>query len=130
MPFAPNVLRSTLQGTNISPKNGILKMIFLFPRWDMLIPWRVLLMFQTSGDFQAFLRRFQNSVVNSNRAAYCTNTTMQLALKTQCLHGFFVEKNGVPSQIISFDVLAQLGSFYHLIIDPSTIIVSSLTLVT
>ena len=32
---------STLQETNISPKNGILKMIFLFPRWDMLIPWRV-----------------------------------------------------------------------------------------
>ena len=31
----------TLQGTNISPKNAILKMIFLFPRWDMLIPWRV-----------------------------------------------------------------------------------------
>ena len=28
----------TLQGTNISPQNGILKMIFLFPRWDMLIP--------------------------------------------------------------------------------------------
>ena len=34
---------STLQETNISPKNGILKMIFLFPRWDMLIPWRVCL---------------------------------------------------------------------------------------
>ena len=33
--------KPTLQGTNISPKNGILKMIFLFPRWDMLIPWRV-----------------------------------------------------------------------------------------
>ena len=33
--------KTTLQGTNISPKNGILKMIFLFPRWDMLIPWRV-----------------------------------------------------------------------------------------
>ena len=31
----------TLQGTNISPKTGILKMIFLFPRWDMLVPWRV-----------------------------------------------------------------------------------------
>ena len=31
----------TLQETNISLKNGILKMIFLFPRWDMLIPWRV-----------------------------------------------------------------------------------------
>ena len=26
---------TTLQGINISPKNGILKIIFLFPRWDM-----------------------------------------------------------------------------------------------
>ena len=33
--------KNTLQETNISPQNGILKMIFLFPRWDMLIPWRV-----------------------------------------------------------------------------------------
>ena len=23
------------------PKNGILKIFFLFPRWDMLVPWRV-----------------------------------------------------------------------------------------
>ena len=42
---APQVKRGfswfTLQGTNISPQNGMLKMIFLFPRWDMLIPWRV-----------------------------------------------------------------------------------------
>ena len=37
-----DVAKGTLQGTNISPKNGILKMIFLFPRWDMLIPWRVI----------------------------------------------------------------------------------------
>ena len=29
---------STLLGTNISPEKSILKMIFLFPRWDMLIP--------------------------------------------------------------------------------------------
>ena len=35
---------NTLQGTNISPQNGILKMMFLFPRWDMLIPWRVSLL--------------------------------------------------------------------------------------
>jgi len=34
--------RHTLLGTSISPKNGILKMIFLFPRWDMLISWRVI----------------------------------------------------------------------------------------
>ena len=31
---------STLQGTNISPQWGILKVIFLFPRWDMLISCR------------------------------------------------------------------------------------------
>ena len=31
----------TLQGTNISPQNGFLKMIFLFPRWEMLIPWMI-----------------------------------------------------------------------------------------
>ena len=31
----------TLQGTNISHQKSLLKMIFLFPRWDMLIPWRV-----------------------------------------------------------------------------------------
>ena len=36
-----NIGKYTLQETNISPKFGILKMIFLFPRWDMLIPWRV-----------------------------------------------------------------------------------------
>ena len=37
----PTVCPPTLQETNISPQNGILKMIFLFPRWDMLVPWRV-----------------------------------------------------------------------------------------
>ena len=31
----------TLLVPNISPPNGILKLIFLFPRWDMLVPWRV-----------------------------------------------------------------------------------------
>ena len=35
----------TLQGTNISPQNGILKMIFLFPRRDMLISWRVYIIY-------------------------------------------------------------------------------------
>ena len=36
-----NIPSYSIQGTNIFPKNGILKIIFLFPRWDMLIPWRV-----------------------------------------------------------------------------------------
>ena len=37
---------STLLGTNISPEKSILKMIFLFPRWDMLISWRVTFLLQ------------------------------------------------------------------------------------
>ena len=31
----------TLLGTNISHPKALLKIIFLFPRWDMLVPWRV-----------------------------------------------------------------------------------------
>ena len=31
----------TLLGTNISPPKVCLKMIFLFPRWDIFFPWRV-----------------------------------------------------------------------------------------
>ena len=47
--FGVKLMRSnydifTLQGTNISPKNGILKVIFLFLRWDMLISRRVLIL--------------------------------------------------------------------------------------
>jgi len=34
----------TLQVINISHKNGILKMIFLFPRWDMLVSWMVVIL--------------------------------------------------------------------------------------
>ena len=30
--------KNTLFGTNISPKQALLKLIFLFPRWDMLVP--------------------------------------------------------------------------------------------
>ena len=33
--------RFTLQGTNISPTKALLKMVFLFPWWDMLVPGRV-----------------------------------------------------------------------------------------
>ena len=33
--------KNTLLGTNISHWKSLLKMIFLFPRWDMLVPWRV-----------------------------------------------------------------------------------------
>ncbi len=30
-----------LLGTNISHPKALLKMMFLFPKWDMLVPWRV-----------------------------------------------------------------------------------------
>ena len=40
-PIIRIVIKVTLPGTNISPEKSILKMIFLFPRWDMLISWRV-----------------------------------------------------------------------------------------
>ena len=50
----------TLQETNISPKNGILKMIFLFPRWDMLIPWRVSIVFNFNKlGIHVFVVRYQ-----------------------------------------------------------------------
>ena len=53
--------RYTLQGTNISPKNGILKMIFLFPRWDILISWRVICI---ADNFRPFIvRRWETSVL-------------------------------------------------------------------
>ena len=38
--YAQNELY-TLLGTNISPEKPILKTVFLFPRWDMLVPQRV-----------------------------------------------------------------------------------------
>ena len=34
---------TTLWGTKISPTKAVLKMIFLFPRWDVLVSWSVFL---------------------------------------------------------------------------------------
>ena len=51
--FAPWFSRVPSRELTYPQKNGILKMIFLFPRWDMLIPWRVLfseLDFETGND--------------------------------------------------------------------------------
>ena len=42
--FSKNgIYMCNIQGTNISHKESLLKMIFLFSRWDMLLPWRVFL---------------------------------------------------------------------------------------
>ena len=39
--MAQDLRNITLLGTNISHQKSLLKMMFLFPRWDMLVPWRV-----------------------------------------------------------------------------------------
>ena len=46
----------TLLGTNISPTKAVLKMISLFPRLDMLVPWRVCIFstFWYAFDFDGF----------------------------------------------------------------------------
>ena len=66
-PLKFGVVSGTLQGTNISPKNGILKMIFLFPRWDMLIPWRVSMLSFLGGRVsylcKMFKTQFRSAVV-------------------------------------------------------------------
>ena len=33
--------KTTFLGTDISHQKSLLKMMFLFPRWDMLVLWRV-----------------------------------------------------------------------------------------
>ena len=49
--FWLKIFENTLLGTNISPEKSISKMIFLFPRWDMLISWSVLYTFVAWIDF-------------------------------------------------------------------------------
>ena len=39
--FPLQFAKYTFLGTNISPPKARLKMRFLFPRWDILVPWRV-----------------------------------------------------------------------------------------
>ena len=40
----PNLISLPSRELTYPPDKALLKMIFLFPRWDMLIPWRVNLM--------------------------------------------------------------------------------------
>ena len=66
----------TLQGTNITPQNGILKMIFLFPRWDVLIPWRVF-MFMWSKKYLSKTCRGLD-LRNPNREEGCFTQVVQM----------------------------------------------------
>jgi len=44
-------LHITLLGINLSHQKSLLKMLFLFPRWDMLVPWRVFFVGVLDGGF-------------------------------------------------------------------------------
>ena len=41
IPTKKHWIQNTILGSNISPPKVCFKMIFLFPRWDMLVSWRV-----------------------------------------------------------------------------------------
>ena len=52
-------VNGTLLGTNISPTKAILeKMIFLFPRWDMLVSWSVFLVWYFDKNADIFTPSF------------------------------------------------------------------------
>ena len=89
-------LKYTLKGTNISPKNGILKMIFLFPRWDMLVPWRVWLYHQlldvwwsmwakNKTPYQTYTLRQTNTAGRQIRILFLVNTIKMLVF---FFHGY------------------------------------------
>ena len=54
---------NTLLGTNISLSKAVLKMSFLFPRWDMLIPWRVLVSFWYKPIFRGDLLVLESVII-------------------------------------------------------------------
>ena len=75
----------TLQETNISLKNGILKMIFLFPRWDMLIPWRVYPTCFGKEAKSSLLRCALSDTAAGDRAGG-TYAFLELRFFSHCLH--------------------------------------------
>ena len=115
---------TTLQGTNTSPQNGILKMIFLFPRWNMLIPWRVtftivvcfFLMFLEIGYY--FFRNTSNLIAFQRKKPKVRSSQMQWLVQVAVVHSwtfpstrrFQTEKNhGCWFQIVFvFDVHLHL----------------------
>ena len=68
------------------PKNGILKMIFLFPRWDMLIPWRVdILTSFSKNDLQiTFPSSIAATSSSSVRSKNATERTTSEGVVLQC----------------------------------------------
>ena len=77
---------STLQGTNISPKNGILKMIFLFPRGDMLVPWRVYPFITVTWPFRKLRQR--KSCLPGGEPRWCQNWHVCQQRPWQSNHGY------------------------------------------
>ena len=70
----------TLLGTFISLSKAVLKMSFLFPRWDMLIPWRVEVGFNSVIQVLAFphlLNEKRPSTPNNDRHITINDMTIR-----------------------------------------------------
>ena len=86
----------TLQGTNTSPKNGILKMIFLFPRWDMLIPWRVVYRIASDPPRHQLLEKLEVNVTGPMADRRMDDRRMDGSdgdIRRGCSEGLTVDKN-------------------------------------
>ena len=103
---------STLQETNISPKNGILKIIFLFPRWDMLVPWRVNLLIPMHRRFFVTVPRICSLIDRSSGEGFTDRFLRRLALTDGSrMHGMFFWRNDVT----------WLGGFKEFVFLPRTL---------
>ena len=102
----------TLLGTNISPEKPILKMVFLFPRWDMLIPQRVVLFFFAGGG-PGFLKSLAASIFDLS-LNICSRSMIQHVVTPQrwvsmiCLQFFHPYSQGKRSD---FDTVMIFGTW-------------------
>ena len=85
----------TLSKTNISPEKSNLKMIFLFQRWDMLVPQRVNPVVSPG--------RFRNKK-GYEKMAPCNGCTQMPSFKSQCITklGALGGCHGVPGVFFAF----------------------------
>ena len=78
------------RGLTYPPDKAYLKMIFLFPRWDMLVPWRVVFV---EGTFS-----------NSNYVLRCfLFPGLQISwIAASCIHAMFFLNPGVHRAPVAF----------------------------
>ena len=103
----------TLQGTNISPKNGILKLIFLFLKWDMLISWRVIL--YNRWPLWGFFRMFFWKMSLANQFKEARKYIMTFIFTWHCSLAFVWHVVDIGPLILSGSVLvSQASNMYRI----------------